>query len=263
MARPRKHDRGGAVGSRLALAAPSEWPLFACAVRRRRFPVTAHVLARETCPDRQVRRRRRENRNNWSEGPPTDIFPRSELAGHVSPKVRTPGKKKRRGSKVLIDSSDRLPRYLVEQQELRAKALDFDSLEQKLIQLAETIVRIDVPSQEAWEGMLFERSLGLRMRDEWDYWAYERSRPTSPAGVAERFSTRYNAMLHRWMRTHTHPWARRPYRPSVRGFGFGLATDRRARTQRREDVRTERTRDRPIESLLEAPTIKREADGVF
>ena len=29
MARPRKRDRGGAVGGRLALAAPSEWPLIA------------------------------------------------------------------------------------------------------------------------------------------------------------------------------------------------------------------------------------------
>jgi hypothetical protein len=65
-----------------------------------------------------------------------------------------------------------LPNYLVEHQESRAATLDLDSLKRKLVELAQTVARIDVPSQEAWEGMLVERSLNLHTRDERLYWAY-------------------------------------------------------------------------------------------
>ena len=81
---------------------------------------------------------------------------------------------KRNPKSFLIPDSElkELPRHLVEWNESRSMALDIDSLRKELMELADVIEPIAIPSQEAWEGMLVERSLNVPFRNERLYWAY-------------------------------------------------------------------------------------------
>jgi hypothetical protein len=65
-----------------------------------------------------------------------------------------------------------LPPHLAELNESRAMTLDLESLKSELIDLAHAIEPIAIPSKQAWEGMLFERSLNVPFKNERLYWAY-------------------------------------------------------------------------------------------
>ena len=65
-----------------------------------------------------------------------------------------------------------LPRHLVEWEESRSMALDLYSLRRDLMELASVIERIEIPSEEAWEGMLVKRSLNVPFQNEQRYWTY-------------------------------------------------------------------------------------------
>ena len=65
-----------------------------------------------------------------------------------------------------------LPRYLVEWNESRATLLDIGSLRKELMALAHAIEPIEIPSEEAWQRMLVERSLNTPFQNERLYWAY-------------------------------------------------------------------------------------------
>src|SRR5580693_5231247 len=84
------------------------------------------------------------------------------------------GTTKRPGPKPLIDHlpPKRRPRWLVDWQESRAEKLDLGILERDLLELVRVIERINIPSREAWEGMLVAQSLNLPMEDDRLYWAY-------------------------------------------------------------------------------------------
>jgi hypothetical protein len=83
-----------------------------------------------------------------------------------------PRRPKRRSESPIWPDLEVLPRHLVEREESRAMTLDLDSLRGDLMELAQVIERIEIPSAEAWEGMLVERSLNVPFKNERLYWAY-------------------------------------------------------------------------------------------
>jgi len=149
-------------------------PTITSCVRPSERPKLIDSSAKE-CLIRRPGRSDGRTRERHREGCPTRLDPETaQRCGVLSREKHMAQRPKRAGQKDFIGSRSpkELSRHLVEWNESRSVALDMDSLRKELTELAHVIEPIAIPSKEAWEGMLVERSLNVPFKNEQLYWAY-------------------------------------------------------------------------------------------